>query len=134
MHVRIHHADYGILICQDPDDHRELTESEMLRRVLSAVAGDDLIHSFRKRADDQRGQNPVPADAVDQVFHLLVILHLEWVAAEWTQALYLDLHYPLVVIDTVDISRHTHAPSFRWWRSGVGEQGSFCGGWAFPQA
>ena len=101
VHVRIHHADYGVLICQDPDDHRELPESELLCRMLSAVAGDDLIHAFRKRTDDQRGQDPIPADAVDQVFHLLVILHLKWVAAEWSQALQLNLHDPLIVTDFV---------------------------------
>ena len=123
VHVRIHHADHGVFVCQDPDDHGELAKSELLGGVFSAVAGDDLIYTLWERTDDQRGQDPVSADAVDQVFHLLVVLHFEGVAVERAQALHLNLHDPLVVTGFVVVSRHVHAPSFRWWRSGAGERG-----------
>ena len=106
--IGIHHTDHGIIIPQHPDNHRHLPETEMLRGIFPAVSGDDLIHTFRKRADDQRIHDTVFADALDELQHLSIRFHLKWMVPELPQALHFDLHDLLVRLNLVYINRHKH--------------------------
>jgi hypothetical protein len=63
------------------------------------VSGDNLIYSLGEGADDQRIEDPIPGDAVDQVVHLGIFPDLEGLVFEIPEPLRCDLNDSFIGFD-----------------------------------
>ena len=89
MEVAVYQLDGCLIAAHSMNKGRDFLEPCLLCRPEPPVAGDDLILrcGALQRADDQRRENALLLNALDEAIHFVVVLHLVGVTCKGVQAL-----------------------------------------------
>ena len=81
LQVRVHHRDCRLVFGHLAHDAGKLSEADDLGGVLPAMPAHDDV-SVARFPDGERNQDAVLLDALDELFHVLVVANAEGVIGE----------------------------------------------------
>ena len=83
-------TDDGFVVFHGTNDYGDLPIAKLLCSVFSSVPGNNLVHTFRNRADYKRGEDAVLFDAGQELLHVPVGSDPEGMVLKIFQAFDLD--------------------------------------------
>ena len=82
LQVGVHHRNHRFVIAHLSNDYGHCLDPQHLTRRQPSVPGDQLVPAFLQRTSERRCERTKLLDALDQPFHLVIVLDFERVLFE----------------------------------------------------